>query len=325
MNQARDINTGHIIDAETLKFIYEEGLSNYQCMDDSCKVKLTPCSYKPHNKNRPYFKSVKGGIHTKTCRFSAYLKLIEKAKNRALTEIELEDMPFPTKLSKAKKTDKASATYKSSGSTNTDINTRSKRNKTSDDFVEKHNKSKVVTSLSPIVDFYIKCPFNRAIELDIEDKIQAYKYWFKRIEKPVLKGNYKGKKIFFGRLHTDKSKLEETDTTFNITMYECEKWVKGKLPRVKTKTQVNPFIISIDKTKLSKHKITRIKNELEYAIEEKIEAFKTKDSDSKQQAFVFFYGTAPKANNPYTFTVIDGALVARYNRILPTVDSNQGD
>lgn len=316
MNQAIDINTQEIIEAETLKYIYEDGLSEYQCIDESCGIKLTPCSYKPHNKNRPYFKSNYGIKHSKSCQFSAYLKMLDKAELRPLTEFELEDMPYPTKFEKIKKKENVNTIQKSNQTL--DINSANPitRSKSSGDFIKTLKKSKVVSSISTIVDFYLKCPYNRDIELDIEGKNQAYMFWFKRIEKPILKAKYKGKRIFFGRLHTDKSKIEETETTLNITMYECEKWVK-RSDRSQTKSQVNPFIISIDKTKLSKHKLTRLKNEMEYAIEEKIKAFKAKDEDHKIQAYVFFYGQAPASKDPYTFHVNDGVLVARYCRVLP--------
>ncbi len=321
MNQARDIKTGQIIEAETLKYIYEDGLSEYQCTDDSCQVKLTPCSYKPFNKNRPYFKSVRGGSHSKTCVFSAYLKLLEKGKKRKLEEVELEDMPFPTKLRKVKKKEGENISYKSDDLTASEDKAGSIRRKSSGEFAEKRNRSKVVNSLSSIVDFYIRCPFNRDIELEIENKKQEYMYWFKRISKPIRIGNYKGKKIFFGRLHTDKNKIEDTETELKITMYECEGWEDIKSTRKtqkKRKAQVNPFIISIDKTKLSKHKVSRIINEIDYAIEDKISAFKDKTEEEKKDAYVFFYGVAPKRKEPYTFHVNDGILVARYCRIMQT-------
>lgn len=320
MNQARDIKTNELIEAESLKHIYEEGVSEYECIDESCRVKLTPCSYKPHNKRRPYFRIASGGDHSDSCRFSAYLKLLEKAKSKRLTEEDLEDMPFPTKLGKKKKVNSGNAIYKTDVSNQKEEKTiKGKRTKPSGEFLEKGRGAKVVSSISPIVDFYLKCPFNRDVELEIEEQQQAYKFWFKRIEKPVLKGNYKGKKLFFGRLHTDKSKIEETDTTMTITMYECERWEKTSA-RAKTKSQVNPFVISIDKLELSKNKLTRLKNEMEFAIEEKIRAFKSKEEDVKKQAYVFFYGEAPKSKAPYQFKVEDGALVARYCRIYPTQD-----
>ncbi len=321
MNQARDVKTGQIIEAETLKYIYEEGLSKYQCTDDTCKIGLTPCSYKPFNKNRPYFKSVRGASHSKTCTFSEYLKLLEKGKKRKLAEVELEDMPFPTKLRKVIKKEGDNIQYKLESSTNQEDKSGKVRSKSSGEFEETRNRSKVVNSLSSIVDFYIKCPFNRDVELEIENKKQEYMYWFKRISKPKRLGNYKGKKIFFGRLHTDKSKIEDIDTKINITMYECEGWEEVETTRKtqrKRKSQVNPFVITIDKSKLSKRKVSRIINEIDYAIEEKILAFKDKTEEEKKDAYVFFYGEAPKRKEPYTFSVNDGVLVARYCRIMQT-------
>ena len=323
MNQARDIKTGQVIDAESLKYIYHDSLSEYQCIDASCGARLIPCSYKPINKNRPYFKSANGVSHSKSCQFNKYLKLLAKGKNRALTKIELVDMPFPTKLETLKIVEYKSTLYKTENTVEEPKAEYKTRKKASGEFVKVANKSKKVSSVSPIVDFYLKCPFNRDEVLEIGNKKQEYMYWFKRISKPILSGNYRGRKIYFGQLHTDKNKIEETDTTLKIIMYECERWDKkyDRRKQKKINTQVNPFIISIDKSQLSKNKISRIKNEIEYVIEEKIQAFKDRkesEEDLKKQAYVFFYGDAPNSKEPYTFKVSDGILVARYARVLPT-------
>jgi len=316
MNQARDVKTGEIIDAESLKHLFEDGLSEYECIDEKCRIKLLACSYKPVNKNRPYFKSFKGEYHSKNCKFSEYLKLLEKAKNRALTEFELEDMPFPTKLKKVKSNIDNDTIVKTNSVENEDSSQVGLRSKASGEFVDVLNKSKVVASISPIVDFYIKCPYNRHMELEIEDVQKMYMYWFKRIEKPFAIGNYNGKNIFFGRLHTNRENITETEESLEITLFESEGWEKSD--NGKPAKQINPFIVSIDKTTISKNKVSRIKNEIDYAIEEKINAFKNNEVDKKKHAFIFFYGEAPTKDKHCKFKVIDGSLVARYAQIFPT-------
>lgn len=316
MNQAREIKTKEIIDAESLKHLFEEGLSEYECIDESCKIKLTPCSFKPTNKNRPYFKSLKGSSHSKTCKFSEYLRMLEKAKNRALTEFELEDMPFPSKFEKVKKRVDENIIYESTENDAELENTGRIRTKASGEFIETLNKSKIVASISPIVDFYLKCPYNRDVELEIENKRMMYMYWFKRIEKPISKANYKGKCIYFGKLHTDKTKIIDTKDTLEITLFECESWEKGN--KNGSSKQINPFKIVIDKNVISKNKLSRIRNEINYTIEEKIEAFKNREEHKKKHAYVFFLGDAPSNDKPYSFKTIDGTLVARYTQIYPT-------
>jgi hypothetical protein len=44
MNQARDIETLEIVEAESLVNNFKGGLSEYECIDESCKIKLFPCS-----------------------------------------------------------------------------------------------------------------------------------------------------------------------------------------------------------------------------------------------------------------------------------------
>lgn len=315
MNQARDKISREIIDAESLKHLYEDGLSEYECIDEKCRTKLLPCSFKPINKNRPYFKTSNGENHKKSCQFSEYLKLLEKARNRALTEYELEDMPFPTKYKRVKQKDTDNTTFKSNNLEQEQNSQVGTRKQASGEFVEILNKSKIVTSISPIVDFYIKCPFNRGVELEIEDIRKSYMFWFKRIKKPLKAGRYKGQCIFFGRLHTGKDKISETNDTLEITLYESEDWLSST--DNKPAKQINPFIVSINKSIISKNKVSRIKNEINYAIEEKINAFKNGEIDKKKDAFIFFLGEAPTKEEPYTFNVLEGSLVTRYTQILP--------
>lgn len=317
MNQARNKISGDVIDAESLKHLYEDGLPDYECIDEKCKIILVPCSFKPINKNRPYFKSLKGENHAKQCKFSEYLKLLEKARNRMLTAYELEDMPFPTKFKKLKQEKAENTTFKSTNIEQVQNGQVGTRKQASGEFVEILNKSKVVASISPIVDFYIKCPYNRgvALEIEIENEIKMYKYWFKRIQKPIATGNYKGKRIFFGRLHAGENKITESEKTIEITLFESESWEKGAYN--KPAKQMNPFIVSINKTLISKNKVSRIKNEINYVIEDKKTDFKAGQINKKKDAFIFFLGEAPTKNTPYKFNVLDGSLVSRYTQIYP--------
>jgi hypothetical protein len=46
MNQARDRRTNESIEAEELKLIPQIDISDYECIDENCKIQLIPCSCK---------------------------------------------------------------------------------------------------------------------------------------------------------------------------------------------------------------------------------------------------------------------------------------
>ncbi len=317
MNQARDRKTSEIIEAEELKLIPQSDISEYECIDEQCKISLIPCSFKPSNKNRPYFKSPKNINHSDKCRFSEYLKLLEQGHKRKLELTEFENMPYPSRLISPQKVKTEEKTTKQDDNTVIEETTGKKR-KSTNEFEESASSNRAVTTISQIVDFYLSCPFNRDFELDLLGTKKAYMYWFKRIQKPKEIAKYKGQCMFFGQLHTNMGYVKKTENEIVIKLFECEEWVKnvGNSINSQKSEQKNPFYVKINTEELSAHKVSRVLNELKYAIQDQKDAHNN-NKQGKKKAFLFFLGDAPDAENPFTFNVIGGNLSARFTEISP--------
>jgi hypothetical protein len=318
MNLAKVRNTNEIIEAEELRFILKSEMPEFQCPDENCGAILVAASYLDHNKQRPHFKTSKGSEHSQKCKFSTYAKLLEVGGKRKITFEEFENMPVPTKLIKPKQKTE-NELFKSASGIDLDENLTSTRKGKSGDFEKGGNSFKSVTTISQITDFYLSCPFNRDIKLNILGTEKEYMYWFKRIQKPNSVAKYQGTQIFFGQLHTNMGYIRKSENEILIKLFECEEWVDNTSSSLtqNKKTQKNPFFARINTENLTERKKTKILNELKYATQEQKEAHKNGKS-SKKKAYLFFIGEAPNIENPYTFNVLEGYLCARFAEIKKT-------
>ena len=312
MNQAREKKSNRILEAEELRLMDEVIQSNYECVDENCKVHLIPCSHKEINKRRPFFKLPKGVKHKKNCRFSEYLRLLEEARRRRLEERELKQFPYPAILKKQLKLPERKVISDVS-LPGLSVSEKEGANSTYDwDNSGVSNRS--VTSISQIVDFYVECPLNRDLELNVFGEVMSYRYWFKRI-KEKNKGQYKKRRFFFGRLFMKDDRIQENENEIVISLYDCEGWKDpiqiGRTQFNRSKEQTNPYTVHVSKIGLSQHKTSRILNELNFAKEEQKEDYRN-GGNSTNRAYVFFLADPPKRTSPYRFDVIEGFLVSRY-------------
>ena len=304
MNIARDKSTGEEIEAEELKNIHYVDSENYECIDNHCKIQLFPCSYKKHNKTRPYFKTSKTAEHAELCSFSQYTILLKKARGGDISKNGLIPYPYPSKLVIASK-----STFKVDNDLlDNSLNSRHQHRSVqrSSEATNHITGNRTVTAIGQIIDFYLNCPFNRDVSLDLLGKQTKYQYAFKRI-KGKSEGQYKGRKIYYGIMHLYIEAIE-TKNAIQIQLLECEDWVNTG----EAKSQKNPYKISIELDNLSVHKKARIINEIDFVKEEQI-GMKQKN---KKYAFIFFLGDPPDTENPYTFKVYENYVVCRYDEIL---------
>ena len=96
MDSARDKKTLEIIDAEDLKDIEFVDQDGYICK--GCNLKLEPCSYRPHNLKRPYFKIGKYATHDKDCEFAEDENYIKYNKNKDISSISGHPTSYPSSL-----------------------------------------------------------------------------------------------------------------------------------------------------------------------------------------------------------------------------------
>ena len=314
MNQARDKKRNLIIEAEELRLIKDVNHSNFECLDENCRVRLIPCSYRDENKKRPFFKLPKKRKHKESCRFSEYLKLLEEARKRRLEKRELKRFPYPAILKEKQNVEEKDIV----------ANVSLSSVKSSGEFVVSESyewdnngvSNRSVTSISQIVDFYLRCPDNRDLDLKIFGQVTPYRYWFKRIKEGNT-GQYKLRRIFYGRLSMKYNCIQNMEEEVIIELYECEDWMEPPIRSWSSfenhKIQKNPYHVHVTKTKLSSHKVTRLLNELDFAINRQKEAFKAAE-DSEKRAYVFFLADPPLKTSKYRFDVLSGFLVSRYEK-----------
>ena len=86
METALDKYTGQIIDASQLWIIDQtEGVDKTRYVCRGCGVLANPCSYRPHNEVRPYFKA--DPHHLEHCDIPLESLLIKRGRKRRLTSL----------------------------------------------------------------------------------------------------------------------------------------------------------------------------------------------------------------------------------------------
>lgn len=312
MNIARDKTTGEEIEAEELKSLNYVDSENYECIDNHCKIQLFPCSYKKHNKTRPYFKTSKTAEHTQLCSFSQYTILLKKARGGDISKNGLIPYPYPSRLVVASKSTFKADSDLLDNSLNSDRHQHRSVQRSSE--ATNHiTGNRTVTAVGQIIDFYLNCPFNRDVSLDLLGTQTKYQYAFKRIY-GKNEGQYKGRKIYYGIMHLYVKPIE-TQNAIQIQLLECEEWI---VSADEIKSQKNPYKVLIQLENLSPHKKARILNERTFVQEDQIRA----ENTNNKFAFIFFLGDSPDLENPYTFKVCEDYVVCRYDEILKTVKRN---
>jgi hypothetical protein len=308
MNIARDKSTGEEIEAEDLKNLTSVDSENYECIDEKCRIQLFPCSYKKHNKTRPYFKTAKGVEHAQICSFNQYTILLKKARSGNIGKNGIIPYPYPSKLVVPTKNTFKVESELPEDSMNED-SYQPRKGSQSSESTNLIKGNRTVTAIGQIVDFYLNSPFNRDAPLQLLNLQTEYRFAFKRIN-GKNEGHYSGRKIYYGIMHL-YVKAVETQNIIQIQLLECEEWVSAG----NVKSQKNPYKVSIELEDLSIQKKARILNEIVFVKEEQIIA----ENKNNKYAFIFFLGDPPEIENAYTFKVYKDYVVCRYDEILKTV------
>jgi len=94
LESARDKQTGDIVDAEQLWIIDPVDPLGYECR--GCSAPVTPCSYRPENKVRPYFRAIDG--HSADCIIEGEIELVKRARKQRVTTRDGFPGSFPNRL-----------------------------------------------------------------------------------------------------------------------------------------------------------------------------------------------------------------------------------
>lgn len=311
MNQAKYKETGEPLDAEDLKIISDPKSIEFICAGDNCGVPVFPCSYRPENKPRPYFKV--GGIeHTSECTYSSFLDYLKIGYKGKLSTSDLVKMEFPSKLklyTKPKTDDKTQNRVENSEEQDS---SRSKRI-FSDEFGDEKKSNKVVTTINKIVDFYLSCPYNRDVELDLLGTKKEYYKLFINVT-TAKNVNSKELRIYYARFDFRKGGKSLIKLDANNYMIKLFEGIK----KDDISDDYEPFHVLIKKDQISKAKFDRIKYEKSQVIQEYLIKYNPKKS-TLEGAYIFFVAYPPTNGTPTIFDALHGMVVSRYTKILATI------
>lgn len=313
MFKARKKYTDEIIEAEDLKVIENVRSLEFACVDKNCNIPLIPSSFQENNKKRPFFKKYPNQEHSPKCSYSKYLQFLEIGKTRRLTELEFEKLEYPSQLIMAQPKQKENDT------TTSDILPESESTSTkrvsNGEFTDAAHSNRKVSAISQIVDFYLSCPYNRDVDLDLLGSKAAYMYQFKRIYGPNT-DQYIDNKIFYGIIDLkDLDSLSSTEDSMIIKLHECEGWEENPRLVFPRRRRVNPYFVKVNRNDITKYKMSRILKEREtISNQSKNDFFKNLKKDGVE-AFIFFLGKKPSAENPYIFEAINGFVSFRYTKV----------
>ncbi|MFT5217417.1 MAG: hypothetical protein ACI83H_002554 [Glaciecola sp.] len=319
MHIARIKSTNEPIEAEELKFLAIDDMPEFVCADESCNVQLVPASFQPHNRQKPHFRTQPKKEHSPTCKFSEYIRILNVGGKRKITFEEFENLPVPTKLVVPKKNEKDSYDRRIEETGDEEGLNPIKRRSNNGTFDEGGNSFKSVSTISQIVDFYLRCPFNRDMELTLFEQTKQYMFWFRRLQNTVNNPEHiepQETNVYFGQLLQGDKGVKIDSNEIRLNLYDCQGWEESKFG--KSKKQINPVTVHINKSNLSKNKSSRIINEIEFVLAEQLNTYRNK-TNSKNKPFIFFIGRKNNMNTPYEYEVIDGHFVARYAEVRRTV------
>jgi hypothetical protein len=302
MNIARDKSTGEEIEAEDLKNLTSVDSENYECIDEKCRIQLFPCSYKKHNKTRPYFKTAKGVEHAQICGFNQYTILLKKARSGNIGKNGIIPYPYPSKLVVPTKNTFKVESELPEDSMNED-SYQPRKGSQSSESTNLIKGNRTVTAIGQIVDFYLNSPFNRDAPLQLLNLQTEYRFAFKRI-KGRNENQYNGRKIYFGRVNLSKESVIETVSSLEVKLFEFDEWVESRAN--------NYYSVLIEE--LTIHNKKRILSQLEIVKNEKLNSY----GESKKNAYIFFLANPPETKVPYQFKAFGSQVVCRYDEILPT-------
>lgn len=189
MDSARDVYTGKITEAEQLWLLSPINANGYICR--GCDAIVTPCSYQPQNKRRPYFSAKQG--HKLDCDVDGEIELVRRGRKERITTQDGFPGNFPRKLVLHDKRPVVAATCMESSS-HTAEPQATQYNAIN---VENNDHCRTASTIRPICRVFINFPFDRDLPLTvpgISSNTYQYVFWSLKRNQIIL---YPKLKIFY--------------------------------------------------------------------------------------------------------------------------------
>lgn len=291
MESARDKYTGEMVEGEDLWMLPQVDKYGYEC--GGCGILVFPASYDQANLQRPHFKKQQNTPHRDGCNIDGDEKTVARGKKGSVRN-ELETSPdlSPSRLVLIDERPAVDPDRKpSSEQTSTVRDTK----RSGDEGIARPKGRRAANSIRPICRAFIRFPFDRTMSLDVpgvDDR--TYLQAFKKLGGKGV-DLFSRARIFYAELAWAKPQ-EEGD--FLVIPLSAGQWCDKK-------RWVKQYKVRVDRSKWSKHKRTKVSNELEVARLEGIDAKKT---DSKLRPYVFFVAEQDSAE-PELFNISDHRLI----------------
>ncbi|CAM2837814.1 hypothetical protein [Legionella worsleiensis] len=285
MDSARDISTGKIIEAEQLWLLSPINANNYICR--GCNAIVTPCSYHPQNKKRPYFSAKQG--HKIDCDVDGEIELVKRARKERITTQDGFPGNFPRKLVLHDKRPVVAAICKGSSHISESQSIQFKLINT-----ENNDHCRTVSTIRQICRVFINFPFDRDLPLTvpgISSNTYQYVFWSLKRNQIIL---YPQLKIFYAPISW-KALVVDSDH-LDIQLNAGEWGEKGFSCSYKVRINWKDWGTA---------KRNYVTKEIEIARLEAIEADKRGD---KQKGWLFFIGKQDSID-PSIFHVEDHRLI----------------
>lgn len=305
MDSALDKITGLIVEAEQLWQIENVDHERYICR--GCDAKVTPSSYKPTNKLRPYFAAKNG--HKPDCDVEGEEKLITRGQKERLTH-PLKGFPasYPSRL--VLLDERAVIDAGAPGAYNPKPSVHGGYDSTGPSSSAPRNRT--ANTIRPICRAFIKLPFDRDLPLDIPSATGTnFNSVFKRLRSSELQ-RYQPTHLFYAPIRWNKP--IDTDDFLEVLLDAGEREPSGRLIPEKAHR------LRIDWSDWSEFKRRSVRTEMEVGKQEAIDAKKAKDAEKQNstdtkkartpdiKGWVFFLGKQD-AEDITLFHVADHRLV----------------
>lgn len=285
MDNARDCVTKEIVEAEDLKLLAVVDTYGYQCT--GCDTQAFPRSYRPENLLRAHFQI--RDSHGPGCETEKESKVIAQGK-RGSVQRELETSPG---LSPARLQLIDTRTIVDPALPRTEQQTQSVGRQDTMGNTARREGRRAANSIRPICRAFLRFPYDRHLSLEVPGVVPTtYQTAFKKLRSEGLE-RFAQARVFYGELAWSQALESPEHLTISLNAGE---WEDEKL---------TPYQVIVHWQEWSAVARGRLKNELEVARKEGMEAKKAKKGS---RSYLFFIGNQD-ANSPALFHVLDHRLI----------------
>lgn len=291
MESARDKYTREIVDGEDLWTLPLVDTDGYECR--GCGLPVVPVSYGQANLQRPHFRKHQNTQHRDGCNIDGDEKTVARGQKRSVRD-ELKTSPdlSPAKLILIDERPIIDPDLEpSSDKTSTVRDTK----RSEDESIARPQGRRAANSIRPICRAFIRFPFDRKMSLEVagvDDK--TYEKAFKKLGRNGI-DVFSRARVFYAEL--DWAKPQEEDD-FLIIPLAAGQWADGA-------RWVKQYRVRVDRSNWSKHKRTKVSNELEVA---RLEGIAAKKKDPKLLPYVFFVAEQDSTETEF-FNISDHRLI----------------